>query len=159
MFTVIVLTKAMGFNVLSAPDREKATEIGVTASATPGNLVSIYNPFGGLIWRLEGRDPAPVATDDIPVPQGAPRYKITTGPQFDFVCKHGDMTQTIKLAEALKARHGKEYDVWTLSGGEERMTYSTGYRVSIDPIGTYYASDGTLMNANGTRSIFDDVDK
>lgn len=34
----------------------------------------------------------------------------------------------------------------------------------IDPKGEfgpmcYYATDGTLMNANGTRSIFDDVDK
>lgn len=27
------------------------------------------------------------------------------------------------------------------------------------PGGQYYALDGTLMNANGTRSIFDDVDQ
>lgn len=29
----------------------------------------------------------------------------------------------------------------------------------LNSVGTYYAPDGTLMNADGTRSIFDDVDK
>lgn len=30
---------------------------------------------------------------------------------------------------------------------------------SVLSSGCYFAADGTLMNANGTRSIFDDVDK
>jgi hypothetical protein len=28
-----------------------------------------------------------------------------------------------------------------------------------EPTGSYFAKDGTLMNADGTRSIFDDVDR
>lgn len=30
---------------------------------------------------------------------------------------------------------------------------------AVNSVGSYYSSDGTLMNADGTRSIFDDVDK
>jgi len=30
---------------------------------------------------------------------------------------------------------------------------------AVNSVGSYYAPDGTLMNANGTRSVFDDVDK
>ena len=29
----------------------------------------------------------------------------------------------------------------------------------VNSVGSYYAEDGTLMNADGTRSIFDDVDQ
>jgi hypothetical protein len=29
---------------------------------------------------------------------------------------------------------------------------------AVNDLGNYYAADGTFMNANGTRSIFDDVD-
>jgi hypothetical protein len=34
---------------------------------------------------------------------------------------------------------------------------ATGEPVNSE--GSYYAPDGTLMNADGTRSIFDDIDK
>lgn len=30
---------------------------------------------------------------------------------------------------------------------------------SVNDSGGYYAADGTFMNADGTRSIFDDVDE
>lgn len=37
--------------------------------------------------------------------------------------------------------------------------YNTPHNTPVDSLGTYFAPDGTLMNANGTRSIFDDVDQ
>lgn len=73
------------------------------------------------------------------------------------------------------ARRGKDIDDIATNGGTETPLDDQGIEELVNGInnapdgwvlryvcpktGCYYADDGTLMNADGTRSIFDDVDQ
>ena len=49
-------------------------------------------------------------------------------------------------------------DAGRCTGTDHAYTYRHNFRRDDKP-SVYYAEDGTLLNADGTRSIFDDVDK
>lgn len=166
MFTLITMTRHEGFSVGQFVKYDDALSIAVDVTmANMETTAVIYNSGGKLIWRAFGHvaapaavpvmGSAPVATD---IPVNALYYRITVGPRFEYVAHNADLRKAIQFAEALKLRHKHDYDVWQCDGVGETSMYSTGYRVSVNKGGDYYAADGTLMNADGTRSIFDDVD-
>lgn len=164
MYTLITMTRYEGFSVgqFVKYDDALSVAVDVTMNNTETTAV-IYNNDGKLIWRAFGNvtapapvmGSAPVVTE---LPTNALYYRITVGPRFEYVAHNADIRKAIQFAEALKLRHKHDYDVWQCDGTGETSMYSTGYRVSVNKGGDYYAADGTLMNADGTRSIFDDVD-
>lgn len=170
MFTAIVMTRKVGFTVATYPYYDDA--VNATSAATLANddtTAVIYNASGELIWRIFGKveppkpeakflqivgrgvRPAPVATDS-PL-----AYRVTTGPSFDLVQSFDNDKMAIVGAGIAYERIGKHCDVWRCVHDEQQLIYSTSYRVDVGD-GRYYAADGTFMNANGTRNIFDDVD-
>jgi hypothetical protein len=170
MFTLIVMTRYEGFSTGAFAKYQDAQDKAVAVTlANPETTAVIYNGDGQLIWRMFGNveapkseakflqivgrgvRPAPVATDS-PL-----AYRVTTGPNFDLVQSFDNDKMAIVGAGIARTRLGTACSVWRCVHDEQQLIYSTAYRVDVGD-GRYYAADGTFMNANGTRNIFDDVD-
>lgn len=48
---------------------------------------------------------------------------------------------------------------WRDDAGNKPLPAGVLPNTPVNALGNYYAPDGTFMNANGTRNIFDDVDE
>ena len=67
------------------------------------------------------------------------------------------VVDVMKAATAVRGR-GKSAGSWSIPAAEMTALKAALRKVPL-PGGQFYSEDGTLMNADGTRSVFDDVDQ
>lgn len=165
MYTLIILTRLNGFSLHSFPHTqsgfEEARQVATKACRESETEALIYGPEGFIIWRAGGRQSpisSPVASDPVTLL----RYEIRSPFQKVVKIPYLSLKSAIIAANKMHEVHNEHFIVVQVykeaSQTIETIQYATGYRACVNDAGSYYSSDGTFMNADGTRNIFDDVD-
>jgi hypothetical protein len=132
------------------------------------NALKLETPFTGVNIVEVHRQPEPAAesaldTTDSTAPRGAqPSDEPQHPPTYSHAEEGSDrlLACVVRVMKAAKlSSAARTSGTWVVPGKEMKALKEALRAMPLPSPGAYYAEDGTLMNADGTRSIFDDVDE